>query len=67
MREKLQARVDIAKREREAAEKEKMRKEENARKLRSVEEALMAKVARDSRELEKEAEMNTKVGGTPTL
>jgi len=51
MREKLQARVDIAKREREAAEKEKMRKEENARKLLSVEEALMAKVARDSREL----------------
>lgn len=61
MRQNLQGRVDLAKREREAAEKEKMRKEENARKVLSMEEALMAKVVQNSRELEKEAEINTKV------
>lgn len=61
MQEKLQARINAARKEREAAEEEKMRKEENARKVLSMEEALMARVARDSRELELEAETNTKL------
>lgn len=61
MQENLQARIGAARKEREAAEEEKMRKEENARKVLSMEEALMAKVAQDSRELEQEAETNTKL------
>jgi len=61
MQEKLQARIGAARKEREVAEEEKVRKEENARKVLSMEEALMAKVARDSRELELEAETNTKL------
>lgn len=61
MRESLQARIAAARKEREAAEEEKMRKEENARKVLSMEEALMSKVAQDSRELEQEAETNTKL------
>eukprot|EP01018_Ginkgo_biloba_P025664 Gb_16112 [translate_table: standard] len=61
MRESLEARIDAAKREREVAEEEKMRKEESAQKVLAMEEALMAKVAQDSRELELEAEASTKL------
>lgn len=61
MQENLETRIAAARKEREAAEEDKMRKEENARKVLSMEEALMAKVAQDSRELEQEAETNTKL------
>lgn len=58
--ESLQTRIDIAKREKEATE-ERMRNEENCREVLSMEEALMAKVVQDSRELEKDAETNSKL------
>ncbi|KAH9312422.1 hypothetical protein KI387_027457, partial [Taxus chinensis] len=57
----LQARYDAARKEREAALEEKMKKEETARKVLALEESVMAKVAQDSRDLELEAETNTKL------
>ncbi len=45
MQEKLQARIGATRKERETAKEEKMRKEENSKKVLCMEEALMAKVA----------------------
>jgi hypothetical protein len=61
MRATLQARIDRANEEREAAEAEKHLKEENARSLLAVEEELMAKVAQESRDLDAEEEACTKL------
>lgn len=57
----LQARLDVAVKERERAEEEKRRKEENAQKIMAMEEALMAIVAQESRELEIEASVCTQL------
>ncbi|GLJ07671.1 hypothetical protein SUGI_0072200 [Cryptomeria japonica] len=57
----LQARYSAARKEREAALEEKMKKEETARRALALEELMMAKVAQDSRGLELEAETNTKL------
>lgn len=57
----LHARYSAARKEREAALEEKMKKEEMARKALALEELMMAKVAQDSRDLELEAETNTKL------
>lgn len=61
MRATLQARIDRANEEREAAEAEKRLKEESARSMLVVEEELMAKVAQESRDLDAEEEACTKV------
>jgi len=41
-----------------------MRKEENARKVLSMEEALMTKVVQDTKEFEQEEKANSKVSGS---
>ena len=61
MRATLQARIDRANEEREAAEAETRMKEENARSMLAVEEDLMANVAQESRDLDAEEEACTKV------
>lgn len=61
MRATLQARIDRANEEREAAEKEKRLKEERALAMLAVEEELMAKIAQESRDLDAEEETCTKV------
>ena len=61
MRAMLQARIDRANEEREAAERERRLKEESARAMLAVEEELMAKVAQESRDLDAEEEACTKV------
>ncbi|CAM6093457.1 unnamed protein product [Calypogeia fissa] len=57
----LQARIESAVQEREAAEKEKVEKELLAKEALVKEEALMAKVAQESRDLDAEAEACTKI------
>ncbi|XP_073395245.1 uncharacterized protein [Physcomitrium patens] len=61
MRATLQARIDRANEEREAAEKEKRLKEERALAMLAVEEELMAKIAQESRDLDAEEETCTKL------
>jgi hypothetical protein len=61
LREYLKCTIDNAKKEKEAAEEETIRNEENTRKMLSMEESLMSKVAQDSRKLEIEAETNSKL------
>lgn len=61
MRATLQARIDRANAEREAAETEKRLKEESARSMLAIEEEHMAKVAQESRDLDAEEETCTKV------
>jgi len=60
LREYLKCTIDNAKKEKEAAEEETIRNEENTRKMLSMEESLMSKVAQDSRKLEIKAETNSK-------
>lgn len=62
MRATLQARIDNANAEREAAETEKRVKEECALSMLAVEEEKMARVAQESRNLDAEEEACTRVG-----
>lgn len=61
MRATLQARIDRANDEREAAEEERRLEEERARAMLAVEAELTAKVAEESRRLDAEEEACTKV------
>nr|GMD26855.1 rab11 family-interacting protein 3 isoform X2 [Ipomoea batatas]GMD27904.1 rab11 family-interacting protein 3 isoform X2 [Ipomoea batatas] len=61
MRQTLEVRLDAAEREREAAEQEKLQKEEVARKALVEQELIMEKVVQDSNILKREAEENAKL------
>lgn len=61
MRQTLEVRLDAAEREREAAEQDKLQKEEVARKALVEQELIMEKVVQDSNILKREAEENAKV------
>ncbi|RAL38214.1 hypothetical protein DM860_017419 [Cuscuta australis] len=61
MRQILEVRLDAAKRNREAAEYEKMQKEELARNALAEQELIMEKVVRESNILKQEAEENSKL------
>ncbi|XP_019188660.1 PREDICTED: uncharacterized protein LOC109182882 isoform X2 [Ipomoea nil] len=60
MRQALEVRLDAAEREREAAEQDKLQKEELARKALVEQELIMEKVVQDSNILKREAEENAK-------
>lgn len=62
MRQIIEERLDAAEKERKAAEKEKMEKEESARMALAEQELIMEKVVEESKILKQEAEANSTVG-----
>lgn len=62
MRQIIEERLDAAEKERKAAEKEKMEKEESARMALAEQELIMEKVVEESKLLKQEAEANSTVG-----